>query len=50
MTRDEAVKKCRKALLDKLGYPETADVPKAKETAENVVTCLEALGLLKLHS
>jgi hypothetical protein len=47
MTKDQAIETCRKALVKKFGYAESADVPNSKEFAENVVICLEALGLLK---
>jgi hypothetical protein len=49
MRREEAIEKCRVALMQKMGYLPSTDVPRAKDMAEEVVVCLEALGLLKLE-
>jgi hypothetical protein len=49
MTRDEAIEKCAKALARRHNYPEQTwkDNPTQTGLVENIITCLEALGVWK---
>jgi hypothetical protein len=50
MTKEQAVEKCARALTKRQGYQvnDWKNVPSAIDFANDVIACLEELGLLKL--